>query len=277
MPYQITKLAKRLYYYARKGQEPYTTLWQLRYRLRQLRRNERGTANIGKWVVEYVDARSLASMWDYQFIKKHNDFYSTKEDPIIIDCGSNIGVSVMRYKNLYPRSRIIAFEPDASLCEVLRRNVKYNELTDVTVIQAAIWTKDGEISFTPAKNGNSEAGQISILSNIKHNDNTMKIKTEWLGKFLDQPIDFVKLDVEGAELEVLKSCRHLLLNVKQMAIEVHHQVDRVEFLSDILQILASAKFNVAIYQGVRFPNPEQPFHPQVGRTGDQYPVLWAWR
>lgn len=277
MPHLITKLATRLYYYARRRREPYTTIWQLRYNLRLLRRNECGTANIGKWVVEYVDAHSLATMWDYQFVKKHNDFFTKENSPMIIDCGSNIGVSVMRYKSLYPQARIIAFEPDADLCDILRRNVRCNNLTDVTIMQAAVWAEDGEINFTSAKNGNHEAGQISLLSGVKHNGNITTIKAEWLGKFLDQPIDFVKLDVEGAELEVLKSCAHLLPNVKQMAIEVHHQVDRVEFLSEILQILARAHFNVAIYQGNRYPNPEQPFHPYEGRTGDQYPVLWAWR
>src|SRR2546423_3692928 len=46
-------------------------------------------------------------------------FDAERPDPLIIDCGANIGLSVIYFKYLYPRATIVAFEPDQKIFRVL--------------------------------------------------------------------------------------------------------------------------------------------------------------
>src|SRR5664279_2400892 len=100
---------RKLYCYSQSYREPYKTLWQIKYVLKSRYRRGIGSIQIGDWFVDYIHSHTLASMWRLQFLEKYNDFFSNKPNPYIIDCGSNIGVSVLRYKQLYPNCRITAF------------------------------------------------------------------------------------------------------------------------------------------------------------------------
>src|SRR5512134_1625936 len=65
-------------------------------------------------------------------------FEALRPDPCILDCGSNIGLSILYFKRLYPKARIIGFEPDPAVLHYLQDNVSANGLTDVKVVQAAV-------------------------------------------------------------------------------------------------------------------------------------------
>ena len=60
-------------------------------------------------------------------------FRTETETPTIFDCGSNIGMSILFFKKLYPKARITGFEPDRVTFETLQKNVVGNALSDVTV------------------------------------------------------------------------------------------------------------------------------------------------
>ena len=59
-------------------------------------------------------------------------FEAENDQPMIVDCGSNINMSVIFFKLLYPRSRILAFEPYPYTFEVLKENVQVNGFADVS-------------------------------------------------------------------------------------------------------------------------------------------------
>lgn len=60
-------------------------------------------------------------------------------------------------------------------------------------------------------------------------------------------------------------------------VEVHYRVNRADFLIRILEILHASDFKIAIYQYAQSPNSSVPFQPDPHTSGDQFPVLWAWR
>ena len=71
---------------------------------------------------------------------------------MIIDCGGNIGLSVIAFKRRYPRGRaliILTFEADTALAAVLTWNMKALGLTDVTVAAQAVGAVDGHVLFLP--------------------------------------------------------------------------------------------------------------------------------
>lgn len=269
----ITRIVRQVWNLTQIYREPYRTLWALG-RLKQYSDKFHPlNANIGRWNVTYIDGHALRSMWTLQFLRRYNDFYSPNDSPRILDCGSNIGVSVIRYKELYPLSRITAFEPDPDICKVLRMNIARNNLSDVEVVEAAVWTANGTLPFTRLPQDDTQAGHLGLSEFSKE---TITVPTVWLGDYIQTPIDFVKLDIEGAELDVLMSCRHLLTNIRQMIIEVHYYVNKPDVLIEILNLLKSSGFKIALYQYFGPPT-YLPFVTNPHSSGDQFPLLWAWQ
>src|SRR5262249_62206976 len=81
-------------------------------RLRKTPRYTRTNTNLLGERFEVVDAESFLSIYDQIFVREIYRFESSDDAPFIIDGGANIGASVLYFKKLYPKSRIIAFEPD---------------------------------------------------------------------------------------------------------------------------------------------------------------------
>src|SRR5882672_4300265 len=71
-------------------------------------------------------------------------FFKTSEArPVIIDCGSNIGMSVLYFKYLFPDSRIMAFEPNPNTFRLLQKNMAANKVRDVRLHDIAVSDREG--------------------------------------------------------------------------------------------------------------------------------------
>src|SRR5215469_6572745 len=94
-----------------------------------------------------LDYRAFVDVFSEIFVRQDYFFECESPAPLILDCGSNIGMSVLFFKRLYPASRIIAFEPDRPTFEVLQSNVQNNHLANVEFHNAGIYPTDGRIEF----------------------------------------------------------------------------------------------------------------------------------
>lgn len=244
----------------------------LKRKLSRFPRYTPGTIRFRNWTIDFVDAASLVTMIQLQVLNSYNDFVCDKLNPLILDCGANIGISVLRYKQLYPDARIIAFEPDPKVCEVLRRNLVQNQITQVTVIEAAIWIEEGTLSFI---HEGSDSGHI--IQKQRREGQEISVRAVDLKQYLHEPVDFLKVDIEGAELTVLSSCEPLLRNVDKAIVEVHYWVDKPNILSEMINVLHRAGFNVAINSLVSQISLRRPYIRRTNVSGDQFPVLYAWR
>ena len=82
----------------------------------------------------FSDPLSFVFMFFDIFIKKSYEFKSKSETPVIIDCGSNIGLSVLYFKKIYPNSIIKAFEPDKEIFKILEKNCENFKMKNVTLL-----------------------------------------------------------------------------------------------------------------------------------------------
>lgn len=260
--------------------------WMLLYKLKRqlgsMTRYESGTIVVDDWDIEYVDAASFVSAFENVVYKRFNDFNSEKSAPVILDCGANIGVSVIHYKKLYPNSRVIAFEPDHDLCKVLRRNLRANSITNVEIVEAAVWKEADEIYFfsegADAGRLDNSINGIDDLVSRSQKGTKRKVRTIRLADYLNEPVDFIKLDIEGAESMVLESCASELINVKTMVVEFHLTNSRPMELAIVMKALADAGFNVSVNsygQWVSLLNKDSITHSAV--EYDQYLLIDAWR
>ncbi|SHL96074.1 FkbM family methyltransferase [Chitinophaga sp. CF418] len=68
-------------------------------------------------------------------------YYRFKADtdaPYIIDCGANIGLSILYFKWLYPKAKVLAFEPDGDNLVILQKNVESYGMNDINVQQQVV-------------------------------------------------------------------------------------------------------------------------------------------
>lgn len=168
---------------------------------------------------------------------------------LILDCGANIGLSVLWFKQQDSTARIIAFEPDPTNFQLLEQNIAANKLDNVTCHHAAVWKEDTERAFSSA------AGMASGFASQISKD-TIAVSCLRLKSFLHQPIDFLKIDIEGAEWEVLNDCASSLDLVKRIFIEYHGQFEEQEKLINILNILQNAGFQFYMQEAASlYPTP----------------------
>lgn len=207
----------------------------------------------------FPDSASLLFLLKELFEFEIYRFKSDTKEPLIIDCGANIGLSAIYFKRLYPNAKIIAFEPDPKIFSYLERNIASFGFEGVELINKALWSDEAELEFY------SEGADGGRIKEAGDREKIVKIKTEKLSKHLSQKVDFLKLDIEGAEYEVLNECKHLLDNVENIFIEYHSFVDKKQNLSLILKILEENGFRYYIeHIGVKSAHPFENISNYVG-------------
>jgi FkbM family methyltransferase len=207
-------------------------------RLQNLPRYQKAKTGLLGFMLDIPDGPSFAAMWQELFQNEIYKFASVADDPRILDCGANIGLSCIYFKRLYPRSRITAFEPDPKILGYLRRALSAARLEDVEVVPKAVWTLDGSLDFVSE---GADAGRLDPSAN-----SAIRVDTVRLKDFLDEPIDFLKIDIEGAETEVLIDCGSALMRVRRLFVEYHSFVGRPQQLHRLLAVLAEVGFRVQV-------------------------------
>lgn len=195
----------------------------------------------------YTDGRAFLSSLREIFLQDLYYFEADRRVPLIIDAGANIGLSVLYFKRMHPDARIIAFEPDPSIFEILSANIGgMAELRN-----SAVWTDNTELSFH-AEGTLGGSSEVRIAENAP----TIVVTAEDLKPYLDCPVDFLKMDIEGAESTVLFDIEPLLKNIRMLFLEYHSIVGQKQRLADILKILQNAGFRCIINHAL---GPGRPF------------------
>jgi len=161
------------------------------------------------------------------------------EDAIVIDCGANIGLSVIYVKHHCPSAKIIAFEPDNKNFELLNKNIQSHNLTNVELRKEAVWVEDTMISF-------KEEGTMGSKIEQSNDPGNLLVKAVRLKNLLQTKIDFLKLDIEGAEYQVLADIKDDLKNVNNLFVEYHGLFNQSGELIEIFNMLRDAGFNFYI-------------------------------
>jgi FkbM family methyltransferase len=158
------------------------------------------------------------------FITNDYFFQSDNQTPKIIDCGANIGMSILYFKFLYPNCSIVAFEPNPRAFDLLKKNIKQNKLEKIELYNLALSDKTEEIDFYT---GNDN--EILLASTLKERggQNNIKIQTHKLSAYLNDTVDLIKIDIEGSENQVLVDLvsSGKINDSKKYIIEYHHKIN----------------------------------------------------
>lgn len=193
--------------------------------------------------LEYPDACSLEPQWNDLFVRHTLRFTPSSPSPRVLDCGANIGLASLAILRCFPSARITAFEADPTLAAMLRRNLAANGAGAVDVIAAAVWSSSGVLRFRAdgADSGAVEAVAADTLGTVIEVP-SVRLR-DWIVR---EPIDLLKLDVEGAELDILEDCADALSQVAAIQMEVHDLDPGRRLLPRCLLLLERAGFSYTL-------------------------------
>lgn len=206
-------------------------------RLTRMPRYSPATTDILGKPLEIVDNTSFFAMYDEIFENKIYRFAAKSDSPRIIDGGANIGMSAIFFKTLYPKAKVIAFEPDNGVHQVLKKNLASFGFEDIEVHEAALWSENTELSFLSE---GADSGRVADTTDLQE----VSVKAVRGKDFLLEHVDFLKLDIEGAELEVLEDCFDVLQNVDNLFVEYHSFAGKPQTVGRLFEILIDAGFRI---------------------------------
>jgi FkbM family methyltransferase len=201
-------------------------------------------ARVGSFDVTGFSVKSVATLHREIFVDLSYYFRARRPDPLILDGGSNIGMSVLFFKALYPKARVLAFEPAESARRLLIENVEQNRLVGVDVHQAALGKQNGPVSFFDDANDLSTFGTSTRRERLP-NPRKSTVPQRRLSDFIVEPVDLLKLDIEGAEDEVLDELidSGAIGRIDQLVVEYHHLINpNRDFVGAFLERLRAEGF-----------------------------------
>jgi FkbM family methyltransferase len=130
------------------------------------------------------------------------------QNSVVVDVGSNIGNHILYFGKILEAKKIYGFEPMNDVFNVLKKNLELNELTSkVKIYNIALGSKIGKGTIDYDGSMINNLGATSIKK-----DENGEFKIEKLDNVLmnEKNINFIKIDVEGFEIEVLKGASRIL-------------------------------------------------------------------
>lgn len=138
----------------------------------------------------------------------------------ILDAGANIGLAAVHFAETFPDARILAVEPEASNFALLARNAA--PFPQVTPLPVALWGREGKVSLEDPGIG---PWGFRTRESGKCPDASPAVPSRTVASLLDEhgigELDLLKIDIEGAEIEVFETAASWLPRVRAIMIETH--------------------------------------------------------
>lgn len=188
----------------------------------------------------YATKTFLAAVYDFYIETKRISIFS--KNPVIIDVGANIGQYLFAIKSFLPESRVYCFEPDPTIFLLLKRNATFYR--NVTIFPFGLSDRAGEVSFFRSKDFSEWSSLIKPQEGRSYEKITTNVKKgDAVFKDLDK-IDLLKIDVEGAELSVVRGMIKTLRKAKYLLIETSLARDMDNNTNELFTLLINEGFQV---------------------------------
>jgi FkbM family methyltransferase len=170
--------------------------------------------------------------------KNHDDFYllsplyereilhlfKPSSNDVVVDVGAHVGKYTLYASKLAKKGKIIAIEPNKESFKTLIENLKLNNCKNVKAYNVATFDKKCKLKLWVTK----DEGRSSV---IEKRGNNFEIVTAFsLSRILKdneiKKVDWMKIDVEGAEIKVLKGAEKFLRKTKNLIIEVQNKNEK---------------------------------------------------
>lgn len=179
----------------------------------------------------------------------HNGCGMPLNDGVIIDAGAFIGDSALMFRELYPKNKVVSFEPTESVANQFRQTMKKNNCDNVDLVQAALTDKNGFASLHIVHEDNLAANTLRANMGGKE----LKVATMRLDDYVDEhglKVALIKTDVEGAEKDLLLGARKTIEQQRPvLAISIYHSASDFFTIKPLLESWAT-DYEYDFFKGV---------------------------
>jgi len=180
---------------------------------------------------------AISTFWSTFVFKYHLPINLDGEPRLILDFGSNIGLTCFDYSLRFPKAKIIGYEIDLKNFEIARQMNLNN--SRVSILHLGVSDKSGWMYYDPTVDSDA----YSLIEDKFIDERSVKVRVESAAEIFASfdKVDLVKVDVEGTELSILRSLNRIHVeHVKEIVIEVHNSIE----LDEIRSILERLGFHV---------------------------------
>lgn len=219
------------------------------------------TLCLGKRKLFFRKESAFSSIEIYQEIFKENNHFlvpdfSGRDASIVLDVGANEGFYSLKIAENNSQPKIFCVEPNPYVFEILKENIKINNIDNAVLINKAASSSIGKINFEIIKQIAGIGGKNlrianrpwlkdEFITNVTVNATTLDAL---FSEYDISHVDILKIDVEGMELEVLHGCRKNLEKVKKIVVERHSK----ELRDKVVSFLLSKNFKVVFEEDPGF-------------------------
>lgn len=178
------------------------------------------------------------------------DIFKPCQDEIVIDSGAFDGKTELEIAEWtgYTYKRIYAFEPNQANCRICEAFYNDNGLHSIELIRKGTWSENSVLSFSVNQGESNSGGSVGHGGNNVETVEVVAID-DVVG---DDRITFIKMDVEGAELESLKgAAKTIKRNAPRMAICIYHKLEDLWTIPQyILELNSNYRFYIRHYTSI---------------------------
>ena len=191
-----------------------------------------------------MDERSKSvylKAWQYRQYRKKCDFppydwrpqyfrmFQLGNDEVFIDCGAYVGDTLDGFIKQCPAyKKIVAFEPNTKTYAQLQAN--HGNTRDTILLNAGAYDKEGEVFFS------GEGGSATITA--ENQKGVERIRVNAIDNLNLEKVTFIKMDIEGAELNALKGAEKTILRDKpKLAICIYHSLEDMVCIAEYIHRL----------------------------------------
>lgn len=206
------------------------------------------------------DALIVKEVWQLQEYAGHPHIKIKPADSVVV-IGAQISVFSVMAGLQVPRGRVLSFEPNPENFRLLKSNLHLNQLQNVTPINLAVSDRVATKKLYATK---LNSGGYSFFPKHPETQSMVKVKTITLAQIFSRyhlsRVDFMKVDVEGAEYDILLTATPATLRkIKNIVMEYHDHLAPGHHHSELVAHLQKAGFTVMLDSYI--------LQPQVLKTG----------
>lgn len=172
-------------------------------------------------MIDFEDVKNLLRRVKLKYLLLKGGFYLEE-----IDAGAYQGWFTVYAAKKAKKGHVYCFEPDEGSRRVLEKNLKFNKLKNVTIVPEVLSGKTGNITFCETNTCTASIYEANLI--CKSNPVTKKSSSlkDFLTKHKIKTVDFLKMDVEGAEYSIVSGSEDFIKNhVEFMAIASYHELN----------------------------------------------------
>jgi FkbM family methyltransferase len=192
---------------------------------------------------------------DFLFMTNHEseimEYFIPNEGETVVDVGAHIGLySLIAAKRVGSSGKVIAIEPDPENFKILKKNILLNQLSNIEPLECAVYSAREKLKlFLPELDQGRTIFNTVMQERAGASSNFLEVEANTLDNILGSlqttELSWIKIDVEGAELEVLKGAVNTLSSNKNITLVI--EIHGIEIYREMIDYLETRKLKI-IYE-----------------------------